>query len=162
MAQEHCVPFEDFNEEDSNESDGFLDPLFYAASGLERLCALTKTRPVHLALVSPTALRALIVEGQGCQRLYLNDLGLTDSHVLAIVDGLSIPGTHLEYLNLESNLGITVPHYGARFDLINRANVVGYLNICDGWRGFCVHDKAWEGELNLVSEMNLRYVVWSI
>jgi hypothetical protein len=153
-------PVDDFNKQDSDESDGFLDSLLYAASGLRFFTVSTKTSSVHSTLVSPTALRALIVEGQESQRLYLNlnDLGLTDSHVLAIVDGLSTPGTHLSKLNLESNPGITAQGYGALFNLINRAKVVGCFDFFGHkWIGFCVDDKAWEGKLNLVSEMNSEY-----
>jgi hypothetical protein len=152
-------PVDDCNKQDSDESDGFLEPLFYAASGLESFSVSTKTSSVHSALVSPTALRALVVEGKQFQRiLSLRGLGLTDSHVLAIVDGLSTPGIHLSELNLESNPGITAQGYGALLNLINRANVVGEdMFSYSPWCGFCVDDKAWEGKLNLVSEMNAKY-----
>jgi hypothetical protein len=149
-------PVKDFNKEDSDESDRFLDPLFYAASGMGHFWVSTKTHSAHSTLVSPTALRALFIEGKPFRTLILNDLGLTDSHVRAIVDGLSTPSTHLRRLNLESNPGITAQGYGALLSLINRANVVGYANYSE-WIGFCLDDKAWEGELNLVSEMNSKY-----
>jgi hypothetical protein len=55
---------DDLNKEDSDESDGFLDPLLYAASGLLTFSVSTKTRSVHSTLVNPRALRALIVEGE--------------------------------------------------------------------------------------------------
>jgi hypothetical protein len=152
-------PLDVRNKQDSDESDGFLEPLFYAASGLESFSVSTKTSSVHSALVSPTALRALVVEGKQFRRiLSLRGLGLTDSHVLAIVDGLSTPGIHLSELNLESNPGITAQGYGALLNLINRANVVGEdMFSYSPWCGFCVDDKAWEGKLNLVSEMNAKY-----
>jgi hypothetical protein len=68
------------------------------------------------------------------------------------VDGLSTPDAHLNYLNLESNQGITAQGYGPLINLIYWANVVGELiDGYGGWRGFCVHDKAWEGKLNLVA-----------
>jgi hypothetical protein len=130
----------------------------YDNTGLERFCALTKTRPVHSTLVSPTALRSLFVEGKQFRTLSLRGLGLTDSHVLAIVDGLSTPYTHVGYLNLESNPGITAQGYGALMNLINQTNIVGHVSFSDGeWRGFSVDDKAWEGKLNLVSQMNSEY-----
>jgi hypothetical protein len=151
-------PLDESNRDDSDESDGFLDPLFDGASGLESFCVSTKTRSVHSTLVSPTALRALFVEGKDGYELNLRGLGLNDSHVLAIVDGLSTPGIHFDYLNLESNPCITAQGYDALLNLINRANVVGYVSVHFGeWRGFCVPDKAWEVELNLVSEMNSAY-----
>jgi hypothetical protein len=104
----------------------------------------------------------------------MDSQGLMDSHVLAIVDGLSTPGTSLDYLdadftvnphvtilNLESNPGITSQGYGALFNLVNRANVVGIGRVnrfCRRRRrGLCVDDKTWEGELNLVSEMNSKF-----
>jgi hypothetical protein len=150
-------PVDDSNKEDSDETNGFLDPLFYAATGLEAFSVSTKARSVHSSLVSPRALRALFVEGKRFHRLTLSDLGLTDSHVLAIVDGLSTPGTHLSMLNLESNPGITARGYGALFNLINRTNAIGYVPTDDEWIGFCVDDKAWEGKLNLVSRMNTQF-----
>jgi hypothetical protein len=147
---------DDCNKQDSDESDGFLDPLFYAASGLHTFGVSTKTRSVESMLVSPRALRALFVEGKRLQILGLGGLGLTDSHILAIVDGLSTPGSHLHRLNLEWNLGITAQGYGTLLNLINRTNVYG--GRCGhGWIGFCVDDKAWEGKLNLVAEMNSEY-----
>jgi hypothetical protein len=69
------------------------------------------------------------------------------------VDGLSTPGTHLDYLNLDPNPGITDQGYNALLDLINRANVIEHYN----WSAFYVDDKTWEGKLNLVSEMNSEY-----
>jgi hypothetical protein len=151
-------PVDDCHKQDSDGPNGFLDPLFYAASNLLTFSVSTKTGSVHSTLVSPTALRALFVEGKAFLRLSLRGLGLTDSHILAIVDGLSTPGIHVRYLNLESNPGITAQGYGALINLINRANVVGERTGGYGeWRGFCVHDKAWEGKLNLVSEMNSEY-----
>jgi hypothetical protein len=148
---------DDFNKENSDESDGFLDPLLYAASVSFKISISTKTRSVHSSLVSPRALRALI--GRRRYRLLiLNGLGLNDSHVLAIVDGLSTCGTHLRELNLESNPGITAQGYGALLNLINWADVVGQVNVRKGlWLGFIVDDKAWEGKLNLVAEMNSMY-----
>jgi hypothetical protein len=83
-------------------------------------------------------------------------VGLTDSHILAIVDGLSTPGNHLNFLNLESNPGICAQGYGALLNLMDRANVVSYGTF-NAWHGFVVDDMAWEGKLNLVSEMNLDY-----
>jgi hypothetical protein len=123
----------------------------------------TKTRSVHSTLVSPTALRALLAEGKYNRTLRLNGLGLTDSHILAIVDGLSTPGAHFNDLNLESNPGITAQGYGALLNFINRANV--YDDHYGGryghdWIRFCVDDKAWECKLNLVSEMNAKYCRW--
>jgi hypothetical protein len=151
-------PLDDSNKKGSDETDGFLDPLFYAASGLYNFLVSTKTRSVNSILVSPTALRALLVEGKRFHTLSLHGLDLTDSHVLAIVGGLSTPDTHVCYLDLESNPGITAQGYGALIHLINRANVVGENNSGHSqWRGFCVDDKAWEGKLNLVSEMNSAY-----
>jgi hypothetical protein len=59
----------------------------------------------------------------------------------------------LDILYLTNNPGITARGYGALFDFINRAN-----SIRDGQHSsFCVDDKAWEGELNLVHEMNSKY-----
>jgi hypothetical protein len=151
-------PVDDCNKKDSDESDGFLDPLFYAASGFYFFSVSTKTRSVHSTLVSPAALRALFVKGKLKYALSLRGLGLTDSHVLAIVDGLSTTGSHLESLYLDSNPGITDQGYGALFDLINRANVVGgFHSLARNWIGFCVDDKALEGKLNLVTEMNSKY-----
>jgi hypothetical protein len=157
-------PVDECNKEDSNEPDGFLDPMIHAASGVcttdtaSLLCTYslsTKTRSVHSPLVSPRALRALFVEGKWCHRWTLSDLGLTDSQVLAIVDGLSTPGNHLNMLNLESNPGITAQGYGALLNLINRTNVIApFYGV---WSGFIVDDKAWEGKLNMVYEMNLKY-----
>jgi hypothetical protein len=73
------------------------------------------------------------------------------------VDGLSTtPDYKLGCLNLGSNPGISAQGYGALFNHINVANVVGYFP-CDfrgKWHGFCLDDKAWEGKLNLVAEMN--------
>jgi hypothetical protein len=150
-------PVDDCNKEASDESDGFLDPLFYAASGLDAFWVLTKgTHSVHLTLVSPTALRALFVEGKRFRELYLNDLGLTDSHVLAIVDGLSTPGIHLNYLNLTHNQGITAQAYGALLNLSDRASGIGRVSLCNRYEP-CADEKAWEGKLNLVSEMNSEY-----
>jgi hypothetical protein len=65
----------------------------------------------------------------------------------------------LRRLNLESNPGITAQDYGALLNLINRANLIGdYCLISRGLiGGFHVDDKVWEGKLNLVSEMNLKY-----
>jgi hypothetical protein len=154
-------PVDGYTKQESDESEGFLDPIFRAASGLEYFSVSTKTRSIHSTLVSPRALRALFVdlfvEG-GKTRLSLCGLGLTDSHVRVIVDGLSTPGIHLGHLNLESNPGITAQGYDAVFNLINRANVIGeFRRSLDGWIAFCVDDKAWEGKLNLVSEMNSQY-----
>jgi hypothetical protein len=153
-------PVDDCYQEDSDDHNGFLDPLFYAASGLGAFFVSTKTRSAHSTLVSPRALCALIVEEEYNRTLRLNGLGLTDSHVLAIVDGLSTPDTCLGYLNLESNPHITAQGYGALMNLINRDNAVGEVfgsHSKARWRGFCLEDKAWEGKLNLVSEMNYRY-----
>jgi hypothetical protein len=150
-------PVEDCNKEDSDETDGFLDPLFYAASVWHAFCVSAKTRSVDSTLVSPRALRALFIEGKEFS-LRLNGLGLTDSHALAIVDGLSTPGTRLHCLNLESNPGISAQGYGTLVNLINRANVVGcFDSLPSKWTGFRLDDKAWEGKLNLVSEMNSDY-----
>jgi hypothetical protein len=145
-------PVDDCNKQGSNESDGFLDPLLYAAS--ELLTFSVSTRSVHSTLVSPIALRDLFVEGKNKYELRLRGLGLTDSHVVALVDGLSASGTHLRWLELTSNPGITAQGYGALLNIINRANVVGYVNVPSG---FIVDDKAWEGKLNFVSEMNWNY-----
>jgi hypothetical protein len=150
-------PVEDCNKEDSDESDRFLDPLFYAAYVLHAFRVSTKARSVHSTLVSPRALRALFIEGKELS-LRLNGLGLTDSHVLSIVDGLSTPGTRLHCLNLESNPGISCQGYGALANLVNRANVVGsFDSFPSKWIGFCLDDKSWEGKLNLLSEMNSDY-----
>jgi hypothetical protein len=89
--------------------------------------------------------------------LGLRGLGLTDSHVLAIVDRLSTPGIHLGSLNLDSNPGITAQGYGALLNLINRANVISYYELPSGKSCVCLDDKAWEGKLNLVREMNWVY-----
>jgi hypothetical protein len=151
-------PVDDCHKQDSDGPDGFLDPLFYAAPGVDWLSVSTKTRSVHSTLVSPRALRALFVEGKESGGLRLMGLGLTDSHVLAIVDGLSTSGTHLSMLDLASNPGITAQGYGALLNLINRAIVVGHDQPLIGeWSGFCIDDKAWESELHLVSEMNITY-----
>jgi hypothetical protein len=115
---------------------------------------------IHSTLVSPRALRALFVEGKPFRSLSLRGLGLTDNHVLAIVDGLSTSGAHLSTLNLESNPGITARGYGALFNLINQTKVIGYTFVLPSngkSRRFCLDDKAWEGELTLVSEMNSKY-----
>jgi hypothetical protein len=154
-----CVRLDNIecHKDDSDESDGFLDPLFRAASGLDAFCVSTKTCSVHSSLVSPAALRALIYGGNRLTALHLRGLGLTDKHVDAIVNGLSIPGTHLNYLNLVSNPGITAQGYGALLNLMNRANVVGFGASGGRWIGFCVDDRAWEAKLNLVSEMNTCY-----
>jgi hypothetical protein len=149
-------PIDDCNKEDSDESDGFLDPLFFATSGLHTFGVSTKMRPVYSALVSPSALRALFVERNRFQRLImLRGLGLTDSHVLAIADGLSSTyGT--QSLTLDSNPGITSEGYDALFRLVKGENVVYGPH----WSTkFCVDDKALEGKLNLVSEMNAEYGV---
>jgi hypothetical protein len=146
-----------YNKQESNESDGFFDPLFYAASYLRVFSVSTKKRSVHSTLVSPTALRALFVEGNRFRSLSLRGLGLTDSHVLAIVDGLSTPGTHLDYLNLDSNPGISAQGYDALLNLINQANVVSLASRWDEETGFRLENKAWQGKLNLVSEMNSEY-----
>jgi hypothetical protein len=148
------------NRRDSDESDGFLDPLFHVASGLNFFGVSTKTHSARWSLVSPTALRALFVdrEGDPFRTLSLRGLGLTDSHVLAIVDALSTRGNHLNYLNLDSNPGISAQGYGALLNLINQANLIGeYIDMFGEWFGFCVDDKVWEGKLNLVSEMNSQY-----
>jgi hypothetical protein len=86
-------------------------------------------------------------------------LGLTDSHVLAIVDGLSTPGIYLDYLNLESNPDITDQGYGALLNLINQANVIGAVYLCkwDKRDESFVDEKAWEAKIDLVSEMNSKY-----
>jgi hypothetical protein len=149
-------PVNDCNKEDSDEPNGFLDPLFNAISGLDSFFAKTKKRDAHWTLVSPTALRALFVEGKQLGGLMLNDLGLTDSHVVAIVDGLSTPGTRLSYLNLESNPGITAQGYGALLNLSNRANVIGNVTLYNRYQPF-VDEKAWEDKIRLVSEMNSKY-----
>jgi hypothetical protein len=149
---------DDCNKQGSNESDGFLDPLFYAVSGLHTFGVLTKTRSVNSMLVSPTALRSLFVEGKQFRKLWLSGLGLTDSHVLAIVDWLSTPDSHVDSLILESNPGITAQGYGALLNLINRTNVIGNVRGRFGlWSGLHVHDKAWEGKLCLEAEMNTKY-----
>jgi hypothetical protein len=151
-------PVDDCDEEDSDEPNGFLDPLFHAAFGLNTFSVSTQTLSVHSTLVSPAALRALLVEGREFHSLWLRGLGLTDSHVLAIVDGLSTPGTHVNIMQLLFNPGITAQGYGALLNLINRANVVGdFHSFLEEWIGFSVDDKAWEGKLNLVSEMNSEY-----
>jgi hypothetical protein len=124
---------------------------------MESFYVSTKAHSARSTLVSPTAVRALFVEGKQFRWLLLNGLGLTDSHVLAIADGLSTPGTHVGTLELESNPGITAEGYGALFDLINRADIVGDVLLDDEWHGIVVDDKAWEGKLNLVAEMNLHY-----
>jgi hypothetical protein len=143
---------------ESDESDGFLDPLFYAASGLYDFYVSTETRPVHSTVVSPRALRAMFAVEGNFRTLSLRGLDLNDSHIFAIVDGLSTPDTHLECLELDSNPGITAQGYDALFNLINLANVVGGFNHrLREWIGFRVDDKAWEGKLNLVSEMNSKY-----
>jgi hypothetical protein len=149
-------PVDDCNKQDNNESDAFLDPLLYAASGVKSFWVSTKAHSARSTLVSPRALCALFLDRKQFQRLSLRGLGLTDSHVLVIVDGLSTPDNHLNFLNLESNPGISAQGYGALFDRIYRANVVCYL-VCHERRRFRVDDKAWEGKLNLVSEMNLWY-----
>jgi hypothetical protein len=151
-------PLDDSNRKGSDESDRFLDPLFYAAPHVLRSTfrVSTKAHSIHLTLVSPRPLRALFVKRTVFQTLSLRGLGLTDSHVLAIVDGLSTPGIHLDYLNLECNPGITAQGYDALFNFINRADVVDYGIFNKAYR-FSVDDKAWEGKLNLVSEMNSRY-----
>jgi hypothetical protein len=84
---------------------------------------------------------------------------LADSHVLAIVDGLSTYGSHLHLLDLESNPGISAQGYGALFNLINRTNVIEHVSLCkwDEPDESCVDKSAWEGKLNLVSEMNFNY-----
>jgi hypothetical protein len=153
-------PVDDCYKEDSDEPNGFLDPLLYAASVLIDFSISTKTRSVHSSLVSPGALRAMIAEGKNNGSFRLNGLGLTDSHVLVIVDVLSTPGTQLRWLNLESNPGITDQGYGALFNLINRTNPIDYVprdEWIGEWIGFCVDDKVWEGKLNLVSYMNSEY-----
>jgi hypothetical protein len=150
-------PVDDCNKEDNDISDGFLDPVVYAASGFLNFSLSTKTRSVHSTVVSPRALRALIVEGKQFHRLRLSNLGLTDSHVLAIVVGLSTPGARLHCLKLDSNPGISAQGYGALFNLINQADLVGHFGITAQQAVFCVDDKAWEGKLNLVSEMNTKY-----
>jgi hypothetical protein len=159
-------PVDDCNKQGSNESDGFLDPLFYAASGLGCFSVSTKTRCVHSTLVSPTALRAMFVEGNDlcvegndlCE-LSLRGLGLTNSHVLAIVDGLSTPGHHVCQLNLLSNPGITGQGYGALLNVINQANVIDHVFLCkwDEPDESCVDEKAWQAKIHLVSEMNKKY-----
>jgi hypothetical protein len=152
-------PVDDHNREDSDEPSGVLDPLFYAASGLKAFFVSTKTRSAHSTLVSPKALRALIVEMRQSEvELCLRGLGLTDNHVLAIVHALSLPQccTTLIYLNLESNPGITDQGYGALLNLVNRVDLVGHPSGFE-WIACCVDDKAWEGELNLLTEMNCQY-----
>jgi hypothetical protein len=150
-------PVEVYTKQESDEPNGFLDPLLHAAIGLDKFWLSTKTRSVHSTLVSPTALRALLVEGYQFVKLFLCSLGLTDSHILAIVDGLSTPGIHLGCLNLSSNPGITAQGYDALFNLVNRTNVIGNCGRSGVFCQFCVDDKAWEGKLNLVSEMNSAY-----
>jgi hypothetical protein len=93
-------PVDECTKQDSDESNGFLDPLLRAEFGLHELLVSTKMRYVHSTLVSPTALRSLFVEGNQFRSLSLRGLGLNDSHVLAIVDGLSTPDTHLDWLIL--------------------------------------------------------------
>jgi hypothetical protein len=147
------------NKRDSDEPGEFLDPLFHVTSRLYFFVASTRTHSARSTVVSPTALRALCVDCEvyAVRFLILRGLGLTDSHVLAIVDGLSTtPGSHLSELNLESNPGISAQCYGALLNLINRANVIGSVSY-NKWNGFCVDDKVWEGKLNLVSEMNSQY-----
>jgi hypothetical protein len=158
LASIEC-PVDDCSKQDNDESDGFLDPLFYAASGLGDFFVSTKTRSVHSTLVSPRSLRALVVEGKDNYELSLRGLGLTDSHVLAIVDGLSTGDTHLSYLSLTNNLSITVQGYGALFNGINQANVIDHVSLCD-WDEAdesCVVEKAWEAKIRLVLEMNSKY-----
>jgi hypothetical protein len=154
-------PVVDYNKRDSDEPIGFLDPLLYAASFLRRLDHFSlsaKTNSAHSTLVNPRALRALFVEGNRFRALHLCGLGLNDSHVFAIVDGLSTPGTRMDMLNLESNPAISARGYGALLNLINRANVMGnFRPRVRRWDGFRVDDKAWKAELNLVSEMNLEH-----
>jgi hypothetical protein len=148
-----------YNKQDSDESNGILDPLFYAASGLDDFCASAKTHSVHSTLVSPTALRALFVERKDNYDLSLRGLGLTDSHVLAIVGSLSTGGTHLSTLKLESNPGITAQGYGALFNVINQANVIDHVSLCkwDERDESCVDEKSWEAKIRLVSGMNSKY-----
>jgi hypothetical protein len=85
-------------------------------------------------------------------------LGLTDSHVLAIVDGLSTPGIYLDHLNLESNPGITAQGYGALLNLSNQANVIEHVSLCkwDERDEHFVDEKAWEAKIHLVSHMNSK------
>jgi hypothetical protein len=147
---------DDCHKEESDEPNGFLDPVFYAASGVNEFWVSTKPRSVHSTLVSPRALRALFIEGRQLS-LRLKGLGLTDSHVVAIVDGLPTAGIHLDYLNLELNPGISAQGYGALFNLVNQANVFSRVTRCYFPRGFHLEDKAWEGKLNLLSEMNFKY-----
>jgi hypothetical protein len=146
-------PVDECNKQDSDGPDGFLDPLFHSPFGVDDFSVSTKMRSVHSSLVSPRVLRALFVEGERFRSLSLRSLGLTDNHVLAIVDGLSTRGTHLRTLNLESNPGITARGYGALLNLINQTEVIGYVKRCR----FCVDNKVWQGKLNLVSDMNSKY-----
>jgi hypothetical protein len=88
-------PVDECNKQDSDGPDGFLDPLFHSPFGVDDFSVSTKMRSVHSTLVSPRVLRALFVEGERFRSLSLRSLGLTDNHVLAIVDGLSTRGTHL-------------------------------------------------------------------
>jgi hypothetical protein len=143
-------PVDGCNKEGRDESDGFLDPLFYAASGIGCFSISSKTRSVHSTLVSPRALRAQIVQWKFHRKLRLNGLGLTESHVLAIVDVFPTPDTHFSLLNLESNPDITAQGYDALFNLINGGLRRSMMR-------FCVDDKAWEAKLNLVFEMNSAY-----
>jgi hypothetical protein len=71
----------------------------------------TKACSNSLPLVSPTALRALVVEGKQLSGFALHGLGLTDSHILVIVDGLLTLGTHLDYLARDSNPDISAQGY---------------------------------------------------
>jgi hypothetical protein len=149
----------DCDRQDSDESNGFFDPLFYAASGLDGFCVSTKTLSAHSSLVSPAALRALLGEGKRSGLLSLSGLGLTDSHVLAIVDSLSTPGSRLGDLELTYNPDITDQGYGALLNLINQANVIGRVFLCkwDEPDESCSDEKAWEDKICLVSEMNSHY-----
>jgi hypothetical protein len=146
------------NKEDSDEPSGVLDPLFYAASGLVTFSVSTKPCSNHSTLVSPKALRGMIVEGGPKNfKLWLRGLGLTDNHIFAIVDGLSTPGTHLDAMCVESNPGITDQGYGALLNLVNQDDKVGH-SFEGRWIACFVDDAAWEGELNLVSQMNSDYL----
>ena len=135
-----------YNKRDDDGPVGFLDPLLHASSQLVLFRMTTRTQPAYSSLVSTNAVHAFFAANAGrLQDLHLCGLGLNNSHCLAIAVALQTADMEINELDLQLNPQINAEGYDALLSLVNRT---------DACKIFKVDDKTWEGELNLVSEMN--------
>jgi hypothetical protein len=143
-----------YNKRDRDGRIGFLDPLLYASSRVEHLewCTVsTRMLPFQSSLVSSKAVRYLfraIRQRTLNSQVSLCGLGVDDSHCLAIAQELRTSTSLMGDLSLAGNAAISDQGYNALLGLINRVNAI---------EAFYFDNKAWEGKLNLVSEMNRRH-----